>query len=260
MQDAGCKDASWQLNPNMLYYSGDTKTDPSGVCSMYALLLAQDPDETAVLSLVLRRAGLAVTVANDLEHAMQTWPERPVDLILLALGGSAPLAQVRRIRVQTEAPLAVLVSQIEEDTHYELLEAGADLVILRPFSARLLIAQVRALLRRASGVPLFTLPTLNLAGLSLDPATRMVQVAGRPPRRLTHLEFRLLYTLMINRDRIIPTETIVERVWGFTGRGDRQLVRGLISRLRAKVEKDPRNPRYILTDPGTGYYFCGDGE
>jgi DNA-binding response OmpR family regulator len=228
--------------------------------SMYALLLVQDPDEMAVLSLVLRRAGLAVTVANDLERAMQTWPERPADLILLAAEGFAPLDQVRRIRTQTEAPLAILVSQIEEDAHYELLEAGADLVVPRPFSARLLIAQVRALLRRASGVPLFSLPTLNLSGLSLDPATRMVQVAGRPPRRLTHLEFRLLYTLMINQDRVIPIETIVERVWGFTGRGDRQLVRGLISRLRAKIEADPRNPRYILTDPGIGYYFCGDSK
>lgn len=223
---------------------------------MYALLLAQDPDETAVLSLVLRRAGLAVNVANDLERAMQTWPERPADLILLANENAAPLDQIHRIRAQTEAPLAVIASQVEEDTHYELLEGGADLVIPRPFSARLLIAQIRALLRRASGVPLFSLPTLNLAGLSLDPATRMVQVAGRSPRRLTHLEFRLLYTLMINRDQVIPVETIVERVWGFSGQGDRQLVRGLISRLRAKVEKDPRNPRYILTDPGVGYYFC----
>ncbi|MDY7042227.1 MAG: response regulator transcription factor [Chloroflexota bacterium] len=227
---------------------------------MYALLLAQDPDETAVLSLVLRRAGLAVNVANDLDRAMQTWTERPADLILLPTEGQDSLAQVRRIRAQTEAPLAVLVSPIEENDHYGLLEAGADLVILRPFSARLLIAQLRALLRRASGVPLFTLPTLDLAGLSLDPATRMVQVAGRPPRRLTHLEFRLLYTLMINRDRVIPVETIIERVWGFTAQGDRQLVRGLISRLRAKVEEDPRNPQYILTDPGIGYYFCGDSE
>jgi DNA-binding response OmpR family regulator len=227
---------------------------------MYSLLLAQDPDEIAVLSLVVRRAGLAVTVANDLERAMRTWAERPADLILLSTENADPLAQVRRVRAQTEAPLAIIVSRIEENDHYELLEAGADLVIAQPFSARLLIAQLRALLRRASGVPLFTLPTLNLAGLSLDPATRTVQVAGHPPRRLTHLEFRLLYTLMINRDRVIPVETIVERVWGFTEHGDRQLVRGLISRLRAKVEKDPRSPQYILTEPGIGYYFCGDGE
>ena len=220
---------------------------------MYALLLAQDPDEKAVLSLVLQRAGLAVTTANDLERALRTWPKRPADLILLALSDDDPLADVRRIRAETTVPVALIVSQVGEETHYELLEAGADLVVPRPFSARLLIAQMRALLRRAGGVPLSSLPTLTLADLTLDPATRTVQVTGQPSRRLTHLEFRLLYTLMIHRGQVLPTETIVEQVWGYTGQGDKELVRGLVRRLRTKVEPDPGNPRYILTVPGIGY-------
>jgi DNA-binding response OmpR family regulator len=114
---------------------------------------------------------------------------------------------------------------------------------------------VDALLRRAGGVPLFSLPTLSLSGLTLDPATRAVEVEGRSGRRLTHLEFRLLYTLMTHRGQILPAEAIVERVWGYSGEGSRELVRGLISRLRAKVEPDPRQPRYILTVPGVGYSF-----
>jgi len=222
---------------------------------MYALLLAQDADEKAVLSLVLQRAGLAVTTSNDLERALRTWPERPADLILLALSDDDPLADVRRIRAETTVPVALIVSQVGEETHYELLEAGADLVVPRPFSARLLIAQMRALLRRAGGVPLSSLPTLTLADLTLDPATRTVQVTGQPSRRLTHLEFRLLYVLMINRGQVLPTETIVEQVWGYTGEGDKELVRGLVRRLRTKVEPDPGNPRYILTVPGIGYSF-----
>jgi DNA-binding response OmpR family regulator len=151
--------------------------------------------------------------------------------------------------------VAAIVSQVGEETHYELLEAGADLVIPRPFSARLLIAQVRALLRRSGGVPLSSLPILSLANLTLDPATRTVQVTGQPSRRLTHLEFRLLYALMIHRGQVLPTETIVEQVWGYTGQGDKELVRGLVHRLRTKVELDPGNPRYILTIPGVGYSF-----
>jgi DNA-binding response OmpR family regulator len=222
---------------------------------MYALLLTQDSDEKAVLSLVLQRAGLAVTASNDLERALRTWPERPADLILLALGGDDPLADVRRIRAETTVPVAVIVSQVLEEIHYELLDAGADLVVSRPFSARLLIAQMRALLRRAGGVPLSSLPTLSLADLTLDPATRTVQVTGQSSRRLTHLEFRLLYTLMIHRGQVLPTETIVEQVWGYTGQGDKELVRGLMHRLRTKVEPDPGNPRYILTVPGVGYSF-----
>lgn len=225
---------------------------------MYALLIAEDPDEAAVLSLVLQRAGLAVTSSSSLERAMQSWAERPADIILMALHDTEPLAQVRRVRAETEAALVLIAEPIEENEHYALLENGADLVVIRPFSSRLLIAQVRALLRRTGGVPIFSLPTLSLGGLTLDPATRMVQVEGRSPRRLTHLEFRLLYTLMIHRGQVLPTDTIVERVWGYSGEGDRDLVRGLISRLRAKVEVDPRNPQYILTAPGIGYSFRGD--
>jgi DNA-binding response OmpR family regulator len=225
---------------------------------MYALLLAKDSDEAAVLSLVLQRAGLAVTTSRDLERAMQSWAERPADLILLALPGLLPQDQVRRVRAETHVPLIMIISSTDEELHYALLQAGADLAVVRPFSARLLIAQVRALLRRAGGVPLFSLPTLTVAGLTLDPATRSVEISGRPGQRLTHLEFRLLYTLMMHRGQVLPTEGIVERVWGYSGQGDRELVRGLISRLRAKLETDPRNPYYILTVPGVGYSFRED--
>lgn len=222
---------------------------------MYALLLADNSDEAAVLSLVLQRAGMTVAMAKEARHALETWQDRPTDLILLALSNMPPLDQVQLVRAEAQAPLIIVVNAAHEDLHYSLLELGADLVVVRPFSARLLIAQTRALLRRAGSVPLFSLPTLSLAGLTLDPATRTVEVRGRSSKRLTHLEFRLLYTLMINRGQVLPVDTIVERVWGYSGRGDRELVRGLISRLRAKVEADPRNPSYILTLPGVGYSF-----
>jgi DNA-binding response OmpR family regulator len=232
---------------------------------MYALLIAQNTDERAVLSLVLQRAGVAVTTANELERAMRSWLERPADLILLALGGESakspadgPVARVGRIRAETEVPVVVVVNETREDLHCNLLESGADLVVSRPFSARLLIAQVRALLRRAGNVPLSSLPTLSLAGLTLDPAARTVQVASQSPRRLTHLEFRLLYTLMTHQGQTLSPELIVERVWGYTGQGDKELVRGLVSRLRAKVEPEPRTPRYIITAPGIGYAFDPD--
>jgi DNA-binding response OmpR family regulator len=221
---------------------------------MYAMLLAKNVDEKAVLSLVLQRAGLAVTTANDLERAMKTWLERPADLIVLALDVD-PLVQVRGARAETEVPILLIADAVEEEIHCALLQAGADLVLFRPFSARLLIAQVQALMRRAGSVPLFSLPTLDLAGLTLDSAARTVQVHGQPARRLTHLEFRLLYTLMSHRGQILPAEVIVDRVWGYTGSGDKELVRGLVSRLRAKVEPEPRNPRYIVTVPGIGYVF-----
>jgi DNA-binding response OmpR family regulator len=221
---------------------------------MYAVLLTQDTDETSILSLVLQRAGLAVNTANSVQRVVHTWPERPADLVLLALAGD-PLSHVRSLRSVTAVPVVIVTESIGEETHSLLLDAGADMVVLRPYSARLLIAKMRALMRRAGGIQLFSLPTLNLGGLTLDPATRTVQVVGHPPRRLTHLEFRLLYTLMIHRGNVLSTENIVERVWGYSGRGDKELVRGLVRRLRSKVEPDPRNPIYVVTIPGAGYSF-----
>ncbi|MBN1956451.1 MAG: response regulator transcription factor [Anaerolineae bacterium] len=222
---------------------------------MHALLIAQDSDEVAILSLVLQRVGMTVGRAAALERLLQTGPEHPADFVVLASRENPPAAQVRRFRAQAQVPLMVITGPIEEESQIELLNAGVDLVISRPYSTRLLISQVRALQRRAGGVPFFTLPTLSIGGLTLDPAARTVQLAEAPPRRLTHLEFRLLYTLMIHQGQILPADTLVEHVWGYTGEGDRDLVRGLVSRLRAKVEGDPRNPAYIITVPGVGYLF-----
>ncbi len=228
---------------------------------MHALLLNQDPDEASLIALVLQRTGLTVTRKPGLEQVWQMRPEqRALDLIVLALEDGDVLAQVRQLRAQFEVPLIVITDRIEERLHVALLDVGADLIVLRPFSGRLLVAQVRALLRRASGQPLLTLPTLSIGALSLDPAVRTVQVEGRSPKRLTQLEFRLLYTLMTHRGQILSADALVEHVWGYAGEGDRDLVRGLVSRLRAKVEPTPRNPRYIVTVPGAGYSLNTDDE
>ncbi len=227
---------------------------------MYALLVTDDPDDMAILSIALQRAGLAVTTTRELEPALQNWIERPVDLILLALPGQPVLELVRRVRAETLVPLIAVVDGLTEKLHCDLLNMGADLIIVPPFSAKLLIAQVGSLMRRAGTVPNFNLPNMQLGELTLNPTNRAVEFQGKPPQRLTQLEFRLLYTLVLNRGQVIPTETIVERVWGYTGQGDRDLIRGLVSRLRAKIEPEPQSPRYILTVSGVGYQFKGDGD
>lgn len=222
---------------------------------MYAMLLASDPDEGAILSTVLKRVGLAVNTATDPTRVVQTWTDRPADLIVLATN-TDPLSAINRFRSITTVPVIVITERLDETMHCRLLDAGVDWVIARPFSARLLIAQLKAIVRRAGGVQLFSLPTLNVSGLTLDPATRTITVDQMSSHRLTHLEFRLLYTLMIHREQILSSEDIVSRVWGYSDRGDKELVRGLVRRLRAKVEPDPSQPRYIVTVPGTGYVFA----
>ncbi len=227
---------------------------------MYALLIAKDEDDIAIFSTIMQRTGLAVTTAKELEPAMQTWTERPSDIILLALPDEDPREHVRRIRTETIVPLILKTLVANESLHYDLLKLGADLVLVPPFSPKLIVAQISFLMRRIGEVPTTALPTLSAPDLTLNPETRTITVAGKGKQRLTHLEFRLLYTLMMNRGQIIPTETIVEHVWGYTGQGDRDLIRGLVSRLRAKVEANPRKPQYILTTPGIGYSFMGNYE
>jgi len=220
---------------------------------MYALLLAHNADESAVLRLALQRAGFASRVTTDLRQVVKDWPEQPSDLVLLSFPEDLPFDGVRELRTLTEVPFVVVTNPISEDQQVDLLEAGVDLVIFRPFSTRLLIAQLRSLLRRATGVPIFNLPNFTVGELSLDPSIRTIQVQNGPAIHLTRLEFRLLYTLIVHAGQVLPVETLVEHVWGYSGRGDRDLVRGLVKRLRAKVEPEPQNPRYILTIPGVGY-------
>lgn len=220
---------------------------------MYALLLAHNADESAVLRLALQRAGFASRITTDLKQAIENWQAQPSDLVLLSFKTQIPLDQIRDFRSKTDVPLVLISAHTTEDLHVELLEAGVDLVVFRPYSARLLIAQLRGLLRRVTGASVYNLPSFSMGELSLDPSIRTLTVKESPPKHLTRLEFRLLYTLMIHHGQVLTNETLVEQVWGYSGRGDRDLVRGLIKRLRSKVEPEPSEPRYILTIPGVGY-------
>lgn len=220
---------------------------------VHTLLICSNPDEAELLTFVLRRAGTTVTRASALGQGMRaSGVERP-DLIFVSMRGSTLTQQVLRVRADSEACLALISDTSDEDEVCAALGAGADLVIPRPYSARLLGAQLRALLRRGAGTTLSLLPSLTLGDLTLDPSTRTVQVQGQALRRLTQLEFRLLYVLMLHHDQTVPTEIIVERVWGYDAPGDTSPVRGLVRRLRAKVEPDPRRPRYIVSVPSVGY-------
>ncbi len=224
---------------------------------MYALLLAHNANESAVLRLALQRAGFASRITTDLRQAVLDWPNQPADMVMLSFPETVPLSLVRDLRAITEVPFIIIANPLLEEQHIEILEAGVDLVVFRPYSARLLIAQLQGLLRRATGIPIFNLPSFTMGELSLEPSIRTVQVQEGTPMHLTRLEFRLLYTLMMHVGQVMPTETLVEHVWGYSGRGDRDLVRGLVKRLRGKVEPEPKKPIYILTVSGVGYKLQG---
>ncbi len=224
---------------------------------MRAVLFSYNLDEGAVLHLVLQRAGFEPHRASDLPKMIREWLDRPADLVVISFGGDVRVqtSLIESLRSQTLVPVVIIADPLIEDLQVALLESGADLIVERPYNPRYLIAQIRALMRRAAGLPFFSLPILSQSGVMIDPSARTIQVDGGEVKRLTQLEFRLLFTLMTHAGRVIPSETLVEYVWGYSGEGNRGLVRGLVQRLRTKVEPDPAAPKYILTEAGIGYRF-----
>lgn len=224
---------------------------------MQVLLFAFHPEESAILSVLLSQAGFEVHLTKHLKPFVENWPEQPLDLICAALNTEheKEISAIRQFRGQTVVPIVVIIEPISEDAEIALLDAGVDLIITRPFGFRSLIAKIRALQRRTSGLPYHSLPVMKKGSLILDPSNRTVKVLDNDAQKLTQLEFRLLYVLITHSGQIIPTNNIVEHVWGYSGEENRELVRGLVQRLRSKVEIDKRNPKYILTERGIGYYF-----
>jgi len=224
---------------------------------MEAVLISPYADEASILRVILHQAGFRTNSISDMDQAIETWPINPADLILIVIPAdhSKTLPQIKLLRGHAAVPILIVSDPLSDETHVNFLDAGVDLVVIKPYSVRTLLAQIRALMRRGSGLPFFSLPSLTQKDVTLDPSNRTVRVGELEPKRLTQLEFRLLYALMIHVGQIIPTEQIVEQVWGYTGEGNRELVRGLVQRLRSKIEADPRKPVYILTEVGIGYYF-----
>lgn len=226
---------------------------------MRALVVAQDPEDRDFHSFVLRRTGLDVSGRETLNDPAESLGNPPVDLIFLTDDGRPTLTQlIETLRTQSQAPIILLADAPNEDTQCAWMDAGVDLVLKRPLSPRILSRYVRMLLRRAGTVPASVLPILQSGDLRLDPTARTVTAADGEEQRLSPLEFRLLYLLMTNRGQVIPVDVIVERVWGYSGAGNRELVRGLVRRLRKRISPHADAPQYIQNVPGVGYRFLAE--
>ena len=227
---------------------------------MQAYLYLPDAVESSSLKVSLQSIGFLVKTARLPTDILEHWPHNAVDLVILSVEeiDEILLSQLRQMRLQANSSIITLTELMTEHKKICLYDAGVDLVIDRPFSMSLLIAQIKSMQRRVTGVPYFTLPVLTIGGLMLDPTSRTVDVTGMETTRLTQLEFRLLYTLMTHPRQVLSAEMLVESVWGYSDTGNRELVRGLVKRLRRKVEPDPRHPCYIGTVPGVGYQFLAE--
>ena len=223
---------------------------------MQALVIAEDAEDRDFLSFTLRHAGFAVTTENRPDQAAAATLNRHFDIIILFHANNKLLLNTAvEIRRTVYTPLFVLAENPTTELHCRLLDAGTDLVLKTPASPKIITRYARILLNRSGSIPNVALSAVEAAGVRLMPADRTLSIAGAEPQRLTQLEFRLLYVLMTNPGQVIPVEDIVERVWGYDGSGNRDLVRGLVRRLRRKLESGVTGQRYVHNIPGIGYQF-----
>jgi DNA-binding response OmpR family regulator len=154
------------------------------------------------------------------------------------------------MRSQATTPILMLTARSTEQDHVHGLDQGADDYLTKPFSPQTLLAHVRALLRRYD----WDRPAPLAAGdLRLSLEDRTISICDGEPLHLTKREFALLQYLVANPERTISTERLTSQVWGYAGPDDRQLLKQVVHRIRLKIERDPAEPRYLLTISGVGY-------
>ncbi len=223
---------------------------------MLALVVTHDADLNDYLAYLLRRAGLDVSFRGSPEALVKNWGERPADLVILhAVEEDKTKRAVKELRRLSNTPILALIPDMDEQEQATLLQAGADVILQLPVGPKLLMAYIQTLIRRSQSPVTTLLPLIDLGKIVLNPASRTVQVQDQPNQTLTQLEFRLLYLLMTHPGQVMPPDVIVDRVWGYGESGSKELVRGLVSRVRAKIEPNPGEPIFIHTLPGVGYLF-----
>jgi len=194
------------------------------------------------------------TLSHGIQLLRQLDLEEP-NIILLAarLPDMSGAEVLQRLREFSAIPVMMLCDESDEDEHVRFLDLGADDLVLKPFSIKELLARVRVLLRRT--LSLGDQPTGDVifkAGeLTIDYAQHQVHVRGQPVQ-LSRTEYKLLCTLAQNAGRVLTHELLLERVWGAEYNREVDFIWVYISRLRRKIELDPRHPRYILTVPDVG--------
>ncbi|MEZ4708047.1 MAG: response regulator transcription factor [Caldilineaceae bacterium] len=211
-----------------------------------------DPSERAPLVAAFQQAGCAVHAESKLERILEKWSDQPADLLAAVSQPAEICSHMATIRQITSAPTVLVTHSLAEDTHVALYQAGADMVLLRPYSVRLLTAQAMNLAQRGRALPVQMLPTINLGALSVNPTTRTVH-AGAHAHQLTAREFQLFYLFYTHPNQVLTGPQIVEQIWGYTGLGDENTVRNLISRLRKKLQMDGQPAVQIKSVAGVGY-------
>jgi two-component system, OmpR family, response regulator RegX3 len=223
------------------------------------VLLVEDEDSfVEALTVGLKREGFRVRVAQDGAEALELFDVVKPDLVLLdvMLPKVSGVDVCRELRRRSTVPIIMVTAKGSEIDTVVGLEVGADDYVTKPYRLRELVARIRAVLRRrpsdsaraASG------EVLEVGDVRLDPERHEVEIRGEQVK-LPLKEFELLEILLANAGRVLPRDTLIDRVWGTDYVGDTKTLDVHVKRLRAKVEPDPALPTRIVTIRGLGYKY-----
>lgn len=225
------------------------------------LVVDDEPAFVRLVTMVLKQEGYEILSASNGQEALKLLFAHKPDMVLLdiMMPKMDGWQTCTRIREFSDVPVVMLTGkQTSEEDIVRGLDYGADDYLIKPIGNKELLARVRAIMRR-SDLPSVTGPAGKAATygddtLTVDLVERKVLLNGERVR-LTPIEFRLFALLVENAGRVITHRQLLEKVWGWEYIDDLDYVRIYISHLRQKIEPDPANPKYIITEPGVGYYF-----
>jgi DNA-binding response OmpR family regulator len=219
------------------------------------LIIEDEPELVKVLRSYLEQAGYNVLTAYRGDSGLSSWEHKRPNLVILDLNlpGMDGLDVARQIRRKADTPIIMLTARVEETDRLIGLEIGSDDYITKPYSPREVVARVRAVLRRASATPVVS-PVLRVADLEIDRDAHTVKISGQGVE-LTPTEFNLLAALASQPGRAFTRLQLSEAALGNAYEGYDRTIDAHIKNLRAKIEPNPKSPRYVETVFGVGYRF-----
>lgn len=225
------------------------------------ILVVEDDKKTAsLIALYLEREGFKILSAGNGEQALEMASRREPDFVILdlMLPKLDGVEVCRRLRSRSDVPILMLTAKDEELDRVLGFTLGADDYVSKPFSPRELVARVKAILRRARPAPLKRGTLLSYEELSLDPEKHRVTLGGEP-LPLTLSEYKLLHALMAAPGKVFSREELLNRLYPAGEAVIDRVVDVHIGKLRQKIEKNPAEPKSILTVRGIGYQFAEKG-
>jgi len=222
--------------------------------SLKALVVEDDREIRTLMQSSLGVEGFDVQTAVSLSEATAMLQHDPPDLVILDLGlpdgDGAQL--VREIRRKSTVPILVVSARHQEAQKIQVLDEGADDYLTKPFSVGELLARIRVALRHRGTALAPALTQHTLDDLHVDLETRIVQRAGET-LHLTPTEYKLLARLVRSAGRVVTHRQLLADVWGAEFTEHTHYLRLYMGQLRAKIERDPAEPRHLLTETGVGY-------